>query len=284
MLYPRMFWPWEIIERDHEIQNPLTPAKIRLLGDYLRLTSGSRLLDIACGKCGPAAILAETYGCRILGIEKNPGFADEARARLAARGLDALVEVQTTDASAVHLEPRSFDAALCLGASFVWGTMVEAAPALYDAVRPAGFAAIGEPFWHEWPRPRCQARGLRRPGRDRPPLRAGRLRAHGDHRLLSGRVGSLREPPLAGNRGVARRASGPRGRRRHAGAARALSPRVPDGEPRAHGLGDLRRPQELRPATAPDPRSGGLRSTAVCVMTRLIESNRVVRHATSARE
>ncbi len=148
-----MFWPWEIIERDHEIQNPLTPAKIRLLGDYLRLTNGSRLLDIACGKCGPAAILAETYGCRILGIEKNPGFADEARARLAARGLDALVEVQTTDASAVQLEPRSFDAALCLGASFVWGTMVEAAPALYDAVRPAGFAAIGEPFWHEWPPP-----------------------------------------------------------------------------------------------------------------------------------
>src|SRR3954451_19513459 len=129
MLYSRMFWPWEIIERDHEIQNPLNPGKIRLLGDYIGLTAESRVLDIACGKCGPAAILAETYGCRILGIEKSPSFADEARARLAARGLDALVEVQTADATAVQFEPKSFDAALCLGASFVWGTMVEAAPA-----------------------------------------------------------------------------------------------------------------------------------------------------------
>jgi SAM-dependent methyltransferase len=148
-----MFWPWEIIERDHEIQNPLNPAKILLLGDYLRLTSDSRVLDVACGKCGPASILAATYECRILGIEKNAGFADEARARLAASGLDSLVEVQTADASNVHVEPESFDAALCLGASFVWGTMVEAAPALYEVVRPGGFAAIGEPFWHEWPLP-----------------------------------------------------------------------------------------------------------------------------------
>jgi hypothetical protein len=37
--------------------------------------------------------------------------------------------VQTADASAVTFEPESFDAALCLGASFVWGTMGDAAAA-----------------------------------------------------------------------------------------------------------------------------------------------------------
>jgi hypothetical protein len=31
-----MFWPWEVAERDHEIQNPVNPEKIRLLGEYLR--------------------------------------------------------------------------------------------------------------------------------------------------------------------------------------------------------------------------------------------------------
>jgi hypothetical protein len=40
-----MAWPWEVIERDHEIQDPVSPEKIRLLGEYLRLTSESRVLS-----------------------------------------------------------------------------------------------------------------------------------------------------------------------------------------------------------------------------------------------
>ncbi len=62
-----MAWPWEVVERDHEIQDPVSPEKIRLLGEYLRLTSESRVLDIACGKGGPALILAATYRCRVHG-------------------------------------------------------------------------------------------------------------------------------------------------------------------------------------------------------------------------
>jgi len=28
-----MTLPWEILERDHDLQNPTSPAKIRLLGE-----------------------------------------------------------------------------------------------------------------------------------------------------------------------------------------------------------------------------------------------------------
>ncbi len=146
-------WPWEVAERDHDIQNPTSPEKIRLLGEYLRLTPESRVLDIACGKGGPAAILAATHGCRVTGIEIRSGFADAARERALATGLEALIEVQTADASQFELEPDAWDAALCLGASFVWGTMSEAATVLSRAVRPGGFVAIGEPFWRQWPLP-----------------------------------------------------------------------------------------------------------------------------------
>nr|MBA2383751.1 class I SAM-dependent methyltransferase [Actinomycetota bacterium] len=122
-----MTWPWEIVERDHDLQNPTSPEKIRLLGEYLRLSSASRVLDVACGKGGPALILASTYGCRIHGIEVRPTFADGARARIAAAGLDELVEIQTGDAAEAPLEPEAWDAALCLGAAFVWGTIADAA-------------------------------------------------------------------------------------------------------------------------------------------------------------
>jgi SAM-dependent methyltransferase len=146
-------WPWEVAERDHELQNPTSPEKIRLLGDYLRLTPQSRVLDVACGKCGPAELLATRHGCRILGIDVRTGFADEARSRVAFAGLAELIEVQTGDAAELALEPEAFDAALCLGASFVWGTIAEAAAVLCPAVRAGGFVAIGEPYWRQWPLP-----------------------------------------------------------------------------------------------------------------------------------
>ncbi len=145
------YWPWEVVERDHELQNPTSEEKIRLLGDYVRVSTGSRVLDIACGTGGPARILARTYGCRIDGIEIRPAFADEARARAAAEGLDSLIAVETGDAAAAELEPERCDAALCLGATFVWGRMADAAAALRPAVRSDGFVAIGEPFWHHEP-------------------------------------------------------------------------------------------------------------------------------------
>ncbi len=148
-----MAWPWEVVERDHEIQDPTSPEKIQLLGEYLRLTGESRVLDIACGRGGPALILAATYGCRVHGVEIRPAFAEAARARAAADGLAELVEVQTADASEVQFEPESWDAALCIGAGFVWGTIADAAAALVPLVRKGGFVAIGEPFWRQWPLP-----------------------------------------------------------------------------------------------------------------------------------
>ena len=148
-----MDWPWEIAERDHELQNPTSVEKILLLGSYLRLNPESRVLDVACGKGGPAAILTSTYGCRITGVEIRAAFADAARERIAAAGLDRLVEIHTADAATLPLEPESLDAALCIGAAFVWGTIADAAAVLAPAVRPGGYVAIGEPYWRRLPLP-----------------------------------------------------------------------------------------------------------------------------------
>ena len=148
-----MKWPREILERDHEIQNPTSSAKIILLGEYLRLKKQTRVLDVACGQAEPAILLSAKFGCSILGLELRPGFADIARQKITERGLEDRVEVRTCDASTFPLEPDSWDIALCLGASFVWGNIADAASALAPAVRINGFVAIGEPFWRQWPLP-----------------------------------------------------------------------------------------------------------------------------------
>ena len=149
-----MPWYWEIAEHDHEIQDPTSPEKIRHLGRLLALGSESRVLDVACGKAGPALVLAAEFGCSVLGVERAPEFVEAARERVAAAGLAERIEIVEGDASAFPLEAEAWDAALCLGASFVYHDLAGTLGALTPAVRPGGCVAVGEPYWREWPLPR----------------------------------------------------------------------------------------------------------------------------------
>jgi SAM-dependent methyltransferase len=146
-------WYYAVAERDHDLQNPTNPEKIRVLGERLRLGPESRVLDMACGKAGPATLLASTFGCSVVGVERSPEFAATARERVAAAGLGERVEIVEGDAAAFPIEPGTFDAALCLGASFVWNGLEGTLATLGAAVRPGGHVAVGEPFWRSWPLP-----------------------------------------------------------------------------------------------------------------------------------
>jgi hypothetical protein len=52
-----------------------------------------------------------------------------------------------------QLESDRYDAALCLGATFIWGGLPGTLDALTPAVRRGGFVAVGEPYWRKWPPP-----------------------------------------------------------------------------------------------------------------------------------
>jgi len=141
-----------VAERDHEIQNPTSEEKLRLLGERIRLGSGSRVLDIASGRGGPALVLAETFGCRVEGVEIAPEFHAAALERAESRGLSHLVSFRLADASREDLGAE-YDAALCLGASFVFGSLADTVEALASAVRPGGHVVVGEPYWRRLPLP-----------------------------------------------------------------------------------------------------------------------------------
>ena len=149
-----MPWYFALAEQDHEIQDPTSAEKIRHLGRLLRLGPDTRVLDVACGKAGPALVLAEAFGCSIVGLERAPEFVAAGRERIAAAGLEDRIEIVECDASAYPLEPESWDAALCLGASFVFDDLEGTLDALVPAVKRGGFVAVGEPYWREWPLPR----------------------------------------------------------------------------------------------------------------------------------
>src|SRR5919204_1291307 len=110
-----MPWYHAVAERDHEIQNPTSPEKIRLLGERLRLGPERQVLDVASGKCGPAVVLAGEFGCRITAIERAPEFIAAARERIAAAGLSERIELVEQDAATVDLGRGRHDVAMCLG-------------------------------------------------------------------------------------------------------------------------------------------------------------------------
>jgi SAM-dependent methyltransferase len=151
-----MTWWHAVVEAEHQIQNPTSADKIRLLGKRLGLGPESHVVDIASGNGGPAVLLAETFGCRLTCIERAPEFVATARERVAATGLDDRIEIVEADASTYQL--GRYDAALCLGATFVYGGLVST----LERMRPsAPLIAVGEPYWREWPLP-AAADGPRR--------------------------------------------------------------------------------------------------------------------------
>jgi SAM-dependent methyltransferase len=143
-----MTWWYAVVEAEHEIQNPTSAEKIRLLGQRLGLGPKSHVLDVASGKGGPAVILAETFGCRLTCVEQAPEFVAAARERTVAAGLDGRIEIVEGDAATFEL--GRYDAALCLGASFAYGGLV---PTLERLRTAAPVLAVGEPYWREWPLP-----------------------------------------------------------------------------------------------------------------------------------
>ena len=143
-----MTWWHAVVEARHELMNPTSPEKIRLLGERLGLGPDSHVLDIASGSGGPALLLAETFGCRLTCVERAPEFVATACERTAAAGLADRIEIVEADASTYEL--GRYDAALCIGATFVYGGLV---PTL-ERLRPvAPLLAVGEPYWRVWPLP-----------------------------------------------------------------------------------------------------------------------------------
>jgi hypothetical protein len=141
-------WWHAVVEARHELMNPTSPDKIRLLGERLGLGPESHVLDIASGHCGPAILLAETFGCRFTCVERAPEFVAAARKRVAVAGLADRIEIVEADAATYEL--GRYDVALCIGATFAYGGLI---PTL-ERLRPAApLLAVGEPYWRVWPLP-----------------------------------------------------------------------------------------------------------------------------------
>jgi cyclopropane fatty-acyl-phospholipid synthase-like methyltransferase len=85
--------------------------------EWLDLSRGKTLLDVACGAGGPALRIAATTGCSIVGIDVHEQAVTTASSLAAERGLAERAEFRSIDASGpLPFSDGSFDAITCIDA------------------------------------------------------------------------------------------------------------------------------------------------------------------------
>lgn len=148
---------YDITHRDHVVCNPTSLGKLDELIGLLDLGPTPRVLDVASGKgefvvrvaerlCGPAG-----RGFGAVAIDISPYCVADLRAKVAERIPAAGVEILEMDGAEYRPAPGSFDLAVCLGASWVFGGHREMLRSLAEATRPGGSVLVGQPFWKQEP-------------------------------------------------------------------------------------------------------------------------------------
>lgn len=81
------------------------------LANDLGLSADTKLLDIGCGLGGPARYFAQTFNCRVTGIDLTEEFVDVANALAGRFGLSELASFQQASALTMPFADKSFDRA-----------------------------------------------------------------------------------------------------------------------------------------------------------------------------
>ena len=136
-----------ISESTMELVNPSTTEKILKLGRALRLQEGSRVIDFGCGYAEPLVLWAEAYGISGVGIDIRQAACDRARQKVTSRGLADRIEIVCASGDEYIFEPAAFDAATCIGATFIWGGFQPTVRAMKRAIKKGGRLGVGEPYW-----------------------------------------------------------------------------------------------------------------------------------------
>ena len=88
-------------------------ALTRRLGEILSLTSESRVLDAASGKGASAMLIAQQFGCSVVGVDLSDQNVRHAAAEVDRLGLAHRVRFEVGDAERLPLFDASVDAIVC---------------------------------------------------------------------------------------------------------------------------------------------------------------------------
>jgi ubiquinone/menaquinone biosynthesis C-methylase UbiE len=112
------------------------------LAAHMKLTADSHALDIGSGLGGPARTVAETYGCRVTGIDLTQAFCDAAAVMSDWVGLGKLTAFKQADATKLPFADMQFDAAMTIHVAMNIAAKDKMYTEAQRVLKPGGIFAI----------------------------------------------------------------------------------------------------------------------------------------------
>lgn len=112
------------------------------LAELMGITSDSTVLDVACGKGVSAVHLAQTVGCRVVGVDYSAANVAAARQAAEAYGVDVRCTFVEGDAESLALGDHSVDAVICECALCTFPNKPTAVAEFARVLRPGGHVGI----------------------------------------------------------------------------------------------------------------------------------------------
>lgn len=129
---------------DHADFPTATARLTRMVVSLLGAGAGQRVLDVGCGRGGPAVAIATTTGAEVVGVDVNRGALEVARERARMAGVDHLVDFVLADVLHAPWPESSFDAVLAFESTPHF-RLAELYPVLRRVLRPDGRLVVETP-------------------------------------------------------------------------------------------------------------------------------------------
>jgi len=114
------------------------------LGQLLGLTSQSRVLDAASGRGASAVVLAQRFGCAVVGVDLSARNVAYAAAEAERLGLANRLRFQVGDAEQLPLDDASVDAVICECAFCTFPDKPRSAQEFARVLKPGGRVGLSD--------------------------------------------------------------------------------------------------------------------------------------------
>ncbi|MDD3537825.1 MAG: methyltransferase domain-containing protein [Eubacteriales bacterium] len=122
---------------------------LEMVKRHLKISSGIKVLDLACGKGAVSILLTKELGCRMKGIDIVPEFIAYAEQKALAWGVDKLCTFSTGDITqSVHTE-TGYDLVILGAVGDVLGNPEETIVLLKKTLKKGGYILIDDAYGND---------------------------------------------------------------------------------------------------------------------------------------